>query len=314
MDLISFDDDWVAYNQRVLDDLEKLRPPPSVIQPGLARPSTFFSAPVPAAAAPVPVQVQKFKLTSFWSHSPVLWFAQAEDTFELYGEVCSRKRYLHVVSSLDSAALKSVSDIVENCPGSGAYEVLKARLLAASKVSDYQKADRLMAMPPLGERRPSDMMSAMLDQCPRGWEAENFFTYLFMSRLPQNVRILLKGMPTTNLRLLAERADEIHGLHEPAPSVNSLISDSAVLCALAGKSAVSAVSKSSTGSGSGARRKPEAGGRAKKPEGPPGGRPPPPEPDASKKARIAAGFCLSCWRYGTLSLYCSKPCKNFSEN
>ena len=273
MDLISFDDDWVAYNQRVLDDLERQRPLPSVLQPGLASTSPS-SAPVPAAAAPVPVQVQKFKLTSFWSHSPVLWLAQAEDTFELYGEACNRKRYLHVVSSLDSAALKSVSDIVENCPGSGAYVVLKARLLAASKVSDYQKADRLMAMPSLGERRPSDMMSAMLDQCPRGWEAENFFTYLFMSRLPQNVRILLKGMPTTNLRLLAERADEIHGLHEPAPSVASMISDSAVLCAaMVGKSAAP---KSSAGSGKPVWKKQEAGGRSggqpgKKPEGQSGG-------------------------------------------
>ena len=92
MDLISFDDDWVAYNQRVLEDLERQRPPPRVIQPGLAPPSpSVSSVPVPAAAAPVQVQISKFKLTSYWVHSPVLWFAQAEDTFELYGEVCPRK-------------------------------------------------------------------------------------------------------------------------------------------------------------------------------------------------------------------------------
>ena len=311
MDLISFDDDWVAYNQRVIEDLERQRPPPRVIQPGLvpSSPSVVSSAPIPAAAAPVQVQISKFKLTSYWVHSPVLWFAQAEDTFELYGETCPRKRYLHVVSSLDAVALKSVSDIVENCPSTGAYDVLKARLLAASKVSDYQKADRLMAMLSLGDHRPSDMMSAMLDQCPRGWETENFFTYLFMSRLPQNVRILLKGMPTSNLRLLAERADEIHALHEPAPLVASLLSDSAILCAaMAGKSAAS---KSSSGSGKPAGKKPEAGPRA---GGQSGKKPPPPEPDASKKARISAGYCLSCWRYGTLSCYCAKPCKNFSEN
>ena len=93
MDLISFDDDWVAYNQRVHEDLERQRPPPRVIQPGLAPPSPS-SAPKPAAAAPVQVQIQKFKLTLYWVHSPVLWFAQAEDTFDTVRRVPGRGTFM----------------------------------------------------------------------------------------------------------------------------------------------------------------------------------------------------------------------------
>ncbi len=101
---------------------------------------------------------------------PVLWFDQAESAFAYYGENLPRDWYLRVLLALPESVLKTVSDIEANPPGLGAFECLKDRLLASVRISDYQKADRLMAMPALGlgDRRPSDMMASMLDKCPMG--------------------------------------------------------------------------------------------------------------------------------------------------
>ncbi len=35
-------------------------------------------------------------------------------------------------------------------------------------------------MPSLGSRKPSEMMAAMLETCPRGEEKTNLFAYIFL--------------------------------------------------------------------------------------------------------------------------------------
>jgi hypothetical protein len=63
-----------------------------------------------------------------------------------------------------------VSDLVEQQPDQDPYEVLKARLLYALQLTDYQRADKLFELPALGARKPSELMSQMLKICPRGEE------------------------------------------------------------------------------------------------------------------------------------------------
>jgi hypothetical protein len=182
--------------------------------------------------------IRGYKLSDYWPLSPVLWFEQAESAFAYYGENLSRDRYPRVLLALPESVLKTVSDIVANPPSLGAYECLKDRLLASVRISDYQKADRLMAMPPLGDRRPSDMMASMLDQCPRGWSTENLFVHLFLSRLPQHLRVLLRTRDTADLRALAETADELYDLHLPSTGgqVNGCLNNSQVVPVLAAMS------------------------------------------------------------------------------
>jgi len=128
---------------------------------------------VGSVAVPVGSNVRSYSLAAFWPLSAALWFEQAESCFTYFGEHDSRSKYHRVLMAMPESALKTVSDIVANPPSIEPYECLKDRLLASVRVSDYQKADKLMAMPSLGDRRPSEMMAAMLDQCPKGWSHEN---------------------------------------------------------------------------------------------------------------------------------------------
>jgi hypothetical protein len=52
-------------------------------------------------------------------------------------------------------------------------------------LTDYQPAERLYLSPPIGNRKPSEMMAAMLEMCPRGEEKTNLFSCLFLQRLPR---------------------------------------------------------------------------------------------------------------------------------
>jgi hypothetical protein len=80
---------------------------------------------------------------------------------------------------------------VEVPPTASAYDDIKQRLVASHQLSDFQKAEKLFLMQPLGSRKPSEMMAAMLEFCPRGEEKTNLFACLFLQRLPREIRVLL---------------------------------------------------------------------------------------------------------------------------
>jgi hypothetical protein len=115
-------------------------------------------------------------LPTFWAQAPVMWFAQAECLFELQGVTCQ------VVASLTHEFMRRVSDPVEQRPDQDPYELMKARLLTALQLTDYQRADKLFELPGLGARKPSELMSQMLEICPRGEERSHLFTCLFLRR------------------------------------------------------------------------------------------------------------------------------------
>ncbi len=87
------------------------------------------------------------------------------------------------------------------------FSLLKERLLLATQLTPVQIADRLMKMPELGDRRPSQMLAAMLEFCLPGEEDKALFRVEYLSRLPADIRGHLDGLETGNLKELAARAD-----------------------------------------------------------------------------------------------------------
>jgi hypothetical protein len=113
-------------------------------------------------------QFMMVKLPPFWPPSPALWFSQAESLFMCRGFTDQVQRYYHVVSVLPHKSLRLVADIVEVPPDQEPYTTLKQRLMALHQLTGFQRAEKLLQMPPLGARKPSDLMAAMLEVCPRG--------------------------------------------------------------------------------------------------------------------------------------------------
>ena len=163
--------------------------------------------------------LRHIKLSDFWPHAPQLWFSQTECRFAAHGVTSEFARYCLVVGALQHESLRRVADIVETPPQDQPYTVIKQRLLGAHQMTDYQRAERLYLSPAIGDRKPSEMMAAMLEMCPRGEEKTNLFACLFLQRLPREIRVLLSRVDHKDPKLLAEEADALWTLYSQPAAV-----------------------------------------------------------------------------------------------
>jgi len=68
-------------------------------------------------------------------------------------------------------------------PPPNAYELLKERLLRLYDKGEKDRCRRLLSMPPLGGRRPSELLAEMLQLCPRDDVDGKIIRYMFLFRL-----------------------------------------------------------------------------------------------------------------------------------
>jgi hypothetical protein len=153
------------------------------------------------------------RLMPFWSNSPAAWYRAAEAQFALRNVTSDIDKYYVILGALSEANVDRVKHIVEQEPDEHSYQNLKDGLLAAHIMSDYEKIDKLVSMEPLNGRKPSDLLVQMERLKPA--DANQYFAYHFLQRLPREVRVLLTREPVDNMRALAEKADAFLALHQP---------------------------------------------------------------------------------------------------
>jgi hypothetical protein len=154
-------------------------------------------------------RVQEVKLPEFWPHAPALWFSRAECMFTLHSVTDDVLKYCSVVASLPHDVLRQVADLLDITKLARPYDQLKERLMAAYELTPVQRAERVMQMPDLGSQRPSRLLVAMLEWCPRGEETSSFFIASFLRRLPNELRVLLAHDDFTDLKALSQKADAL---------------------------------------------------------------------------------------------------------
>ncbi|XP_059091175.1 uncharacterized protein LOC131886789 [Tigriopus californicus] len=156
------------------------------------------------------------KLPGFWTSEPILWFVQAESQFALRNITVEDTKYHHVVAALDQSTAKRVADIFLSPSTDGSkYTILKDRLLAIFSLSSYQRAQLLQQVSPLGDRRPSELMSEMLALLGKH-EPCFLFKSLFMDHLPREVRShLIHELDDIDPRKLALLADKLVSVQNP---------------------------------------------------------------------------------------------------
>jgi hypothetical protein len=157
------------------------------------------------------------KLLEYWPDAPALWFSRAECSFLLRNVTEQREKFCLVVQSLRRDAMHLVADLVESLPQQLMYKALKEWLLHSHQLTDFQKVELLVEMPALGDRKPTQLLAAMVEACPRGQEGSVFLSALFLRKLPADVRILLAHMDHTRLKELATAADQLVAAVEADP-------------------------------------------------------------------------------------------------
>ncbi len=169
-------------------------------------------APTAGAALP-PVHQSLVKLPPFWSEDPVSRFRLAEGQFALRNVVDPVACYYHVLSSLSQDAVRLDRHVLHEDTGPASYDNLRTSLLSSPSLSNYQKMERMMKLPPLGYRKPSVMLAEMLEYCPEGESTTAVFAYLFLQRLPREIRVLLSEDDPADMRAIADKADRLIAMH-----------------------------------------------------------------------------------------------------
>ena len=190
-----------------------LEPPP----PGFYVPLPQPALPQPAlpqpAVQPAPARHSNVKLPPFWAASPDEWFGLADGQFFLHGIDDERAKFYLVFAALPEATARTVADLLRGPLAANAYTQLRARLVASHSLSEYHRMDQLHSSQSLGGQRPSEMLTSMLQLCPAGEGETKLFRYLFLQRLPRELRVMLSEDGASPIAVLAERADQLWSYH-----------------------------------------------------------------------------------------------------
>jgi hypothetical protein len=201
--------------------------------------------PVVQQAAPVlpaaPEGTGRVKLPQFWPQAPGIWFARAELRFETSGVTSQRQKFAYVADALPYESLCLVADLVESPPAAEPYNILKDRLMMSHQLTPVQKAMKLLELPDLGNRRPSQLLADLLQDCPAGEQETAFFRASFLKRLPAEVQVHLSKTDALPMKELAQQADQLYLSHRRAAGVAAAVAveevaaEDAMLAAVAGK-------------------------------------------------------------------------------
>ena len=111
------------------------------------------------AAAPT----RKIKLPPFKEDMQQALFNQAEAYFRLHGVTNGMFRFYYVQWALTPVLKKLARDILTiPDPPPNAYKMLKEQLLPLYEKGEKDHCRRLLSMPPLGGRWPSELLAEML--------------------------------------------------------------------------------------------------------------------------------------------------------
>jgi hypothetical protein len=256
-------------------------------------------------AVPVPGH-SDVKLPPFWVTRPAAWFRVAESKFRLRNIEDQNVKFDHLLAALPETVVGQILDVIETAPEDTAYDHVKQRLLETHVLSDYEKIDLLVKMEPMGGRKPSQLLAAMMEFCPLGMETHLFFHYLFTQRLPQPLRTQLGEVEAGDPRALAARADKLWAVHAQQPGAVAAVS--ATTEQEEGGSVAAVSSQRGARGGRGGRGRGRGrGGQHHNSQGNNAGVPAAPL-TPSALARSTTGLCHFHWTYAEKANRCEAPC------
>lgn len=162
-----------------------------------------------ATSPPADAAAPALCLPGFWCDTPASWFAEAERLFRLHGITTEAAQLDHLLAVLPRDLLLNYQQQYSRTP----YTELKNRLLAGHVLTAFEQMEQLFLVEPMGERTPpSQLLDQMLRYCPRGEERNRFFLFMFLQRLPRDLRVLLGDYEEdgeVDARQLATKADRL---------------------------------------------------------------------------------------------------------
>jgi len=152
---------------------------------------------------------QKITLTSFWVRDPQAWFRLAEGNFQRSHVTDSNHKFDAVLNALNEDTVENIRDILQAAHTmADPYAELKAELIRQFAPNMVQQLNGIVFCPELGGQAPSQLMRTMLALLPVGETAGLLFKYMFVLRLPADMReVVVKKIDRLDAKELAAYAD-----------------------------------------------------------------------------------------------------------
>ena len=164
------------------------------------------------------------KLPTFWAKRPNIWFAQAEAQFDIQKITQENTKYSYLVAALDEDSAIKVGDFLDNPPEEERYTKLKDRLTQKLVLSEQERADKLLHLGQLGDRRPSQLMTEVLALCGTDHGLCFIAKQAFLQALPLEVRLAMDGVDFTDPHKAAAKADSLWCTHQQELAGNITVS------------------------------------------------------------------------------------------
>ena len=154
------------------------------------------------------------KLPTFWARRPNIWFAQAEAQFDIHKITEEKTKYSYLVAALDEDSAIQVGDFLDNPPADERYTQLKDRLTQKLVLSEQERADKILQLGQLGDRKPSQLMTEVLALCGTDHGLCFIAKQAFLRALPPEVRLAMDGVDFTDPHEAAKKADSLWCTHQ----------------------------------------------------------------------------------------------------
>ena len=135
------------------------------------------------------------RLPAFWPANAKAWFIQAEAQFTIRGISQDATKHAHVMAVLDERTAAKVADLLSaSTTAANHYDTLKAaRLLQRFQLTEQERAQCLLELRGLGDRKPSKLMEEILTLLQD--EPFSFLVKeLYLQQLPAVVRTQLTNI------------------------------------------------------------------------------------------------------------------------
>ena len=149
----------------------------------------------------------RFQVPAFYTDDPDLWFFQLEAMFTVNRITSEQDKYAVIVANLPYTVVRRIPrTLVET---STPYSTLKELVVKETDLSDYQRSEKLHALPALGDQRPSDLLASIRNLQPVQDCGCYCSRFQFLSRMPPITRAQLVNRKELTVDELAELADTI---------------------------------------------------------------------------------------------------------
>ena len=149
--------------------------------------------PTPATIGPMEISAVALELPSLWPDNPAKWFLHCEGKFRLHMIVSQQTMFDHCLRDMSAEQSDVVMDLMERCPPYKAYTDLKATYLERRTPTTAERVQRLHALGPLGDQRPSDLLRMIESILGRTVQGDESATEEFITRLTERIQLIVRA-------------------------------------------------------------------------------------------------------------------------